>query len=225
MTVTLTWRRNAAARPCPPMATHANPGCGTDCRKHARTQLHRPDRPEPHRPRHALAVPSPQARASSLGSAAQPGRAGPGAAWEERGVVHGVYWIQFCIANANLHALRAGRKPPLFPCDTPAGPHALVAQTPHFATKPPPRDPDRQTRARCACRAALERRASNSASPPSLGRAPIPPDLTISKSTPRDLDFECPGPAFKIERAKCQVGAPSQSSNNQHDQAQFPTRF
>ena len=137
LTVTLTWRRNAAARPCPPMATHANPGCGTDCRKHARTQLHRPDRPEPHRPRHALAVPSPQARASSLGSAAQPGRAGPGAAWEERGVVHGVYWIQFCIANANLHALRAGRKPPLFPCDTPAGPHALVAQTPHFATKPP----------------------------------------------------------------------------------------
>ena len=117
MTVTLTWRWNAAARPCPPMATHANPGCGTDCTKHAGTQLHRPNRPEPPRPRHAPAVQAPNPKRPRRAPAPLPGRAGPGAAWEEQGVVHGVYWIQFCIANANLHALRAGRNAPPFPCD------------------------------------------------------------------------------------------------------------
>ena len=76
----------------------------------------------------------------------------------------------------------------------------------------PSRDPGRQTRARCACRAALGRRVSNSAPPPSMGHAPIPPDSSISKSTPRDLDFECPAVAFKIERAKCQLGSPGQAS-------------
>jgi hypothetical protein len=34
--------------------------------------------------------PSPQPKATSQGSTAHPGRDGPGAAWEERGVVHGV---------------------------------------------------------------------------------------------------------------------------------------
>ena len=159
--------------------------------------------------------PSPQPKATSQGSTAQPGRAGPGAAWEEQGVVHGVYWIQFCIANANLHALRAGRKPPLFPCEergarsgergarreergagsgerggpgrsgrcagcvagsnshwqcrfrrpvtlpqAPALPmrrlrvHTLWSPRRLVCDQGPPRDPGRQTRARCACRAA-----------------------------------------------------------------------
>ena len=68
-----------------------------------------------------------------------------------------------------------------------------------FATRPPPRGPGRQPRARCVRRAALGRRASNSASPPSLGRAPIPPDSSISKSGPRILEFEYPGVVFNIE--------------------------
>ena len=76
----------------------------------------------------------------------------------------------------------------------------------------PPRDPGRQTRARCAWRAAPWRWASNSAPPPSLCHAPTQPEPSISKSGPRDLDFECPALAFRIERTKCQVGAPSQSS-------------
>ena len=109
MTVTLTWRWNAAARPCPPMATHANPGCGTDCTKHAGTQLHRPNRPEPPRPRHAPAVQAPNPKRPRRAPAPLPGRAGPGAAWEEQGVVHGVYWIQFCIANRQF--TRAARRP------------------------------------------------------------------------------------------------------------------
>ena len=61
-----------------------------------------------------------------------------------------------------------------------------------FATKGPPRAPGRQNRARCARRAALRRRASDSASPPSLGRARVPPDSSISKSGPRILDLEYP---------------------------------
>ena len=109
LTVTLTWRWNAAARPCPPMATHANPGCGTDCTKHAGTQLHRPNRPEPPRPRHAPAVQAPNPKRPRRAPAPLPGRAGPGAAWEEQGVVHGVYWIQFCIANRQF--TRAARRP------------------------------------------------------------------------------------------------------------------
>ena len=154
--------------------------------------------------------PSPQPKATSQGSTAQPGRDGPGAAWEEWGVVHGVYWIQFCIANANLHALRAGRNAPPFPCDacgsTRSGrPDAsLCDQAPHAtqAVKP----------ARCAWRAALGRRGSDSAPPPSLGRAPIPPDSSISKSSPRDLEFEYPGVVFKIERARYKIVTPGESS-------------
>ena len=63
----------------------------------------------------------------------------------------------------------------------------------------PPTRPRPSTRARCVRRAALGRRASDSAPPPSLGRAPVQPDSSISKSTPSDLEFECPVVAFKIE--------------------------
>ena len=127
------------------------------------------------------------------------------------GVVHGVHWIQIRITNANFHALRAGRNALALPrrrlrVHPQASPRRLVRD------QGPPRAPGRQNRARCAYRAALGRRASNSVSPPSLGRASIPPDSSISKSSPIDLEFECPVVAFKIERAKCQVGAPSQSS-------------
>ena len=124
--------------------THANPyppRRSIGCRKRVVTQIHRPDRPEPPRPRHALAVPSPQPKATSQGSTAHPGRDGPGVAWEEQGVVHGVYWIQFCIANANLHVLRAGRKPPFFTCNTCGStrsgrPDASFATNAPHATRP-----------------------------------------------------------------------------------------
>ena len=127
------------------------------------------------------------------------------------GVVHGVHWIQIRITNANFHALRAGRNALALPrrrlrVHPQASPRRLVRDQCH------PRDPGRQTRVRCACRVAPWQWGSNSASPPSLGRAPTQPEPSISKSGPRDLDFECPVVAFKIERAKCQVGAPSQSS-------------
>ena len=69
----------------------------------------------------------------------------------------------------------------------------------------PPHAPQAVNRARCVRRAAPWRRASNSASPPSLGHTPIPPDSSISKSGPRDLDFECPAVAFKIERAQYKI--------------------
>ena len=94
---------------------------------------------------------------------------------------------------------------------TPAGPPALVAQTPRFATKTPTRHRPR-TRASCARRLALGQRGSDSAPPPSLSRAPILTHSSISKSSPRDLDLQYPGLVLNIGRAKCQVGAPSQWS-------------
>ena len=88
-----------------------------NCMDTADHQIAAPGRPGPSRSRHTLAAPRPQPKATLLGSAAQPGRAGPGRPRKVWGVVHGVHWIQFCIANANLHALRAGRNAPPFPCD------------------------------------------------------------------------------------------------------------
>jgi hypothetical protein len=81
-----------------------------------------------------------------------------------------------------------------------------------FATKAPPRDPGRQTRARCVRRAAPWRRASNSAPPPSLGRAPIPPDSSISKSGPRNVEFQYPVVVLNIERARYKIVTPGESS-------------
>ena len=65
---------------------------------------------------------------------------------------------------------------------------------------------------RCACRAAPWQWGSNSAPPPSLGRAPIPPEPSISKSGPRDLEFEYPGVVFKIERARYKIDTRCESS-------------
>jgi hypothetical protein len=74
------------------------------------------------------------------------------------------------VADSDLHwkrqLTRAARRPQRpRPCQTTsAGPHALVALTSHLRPGPP-RDPGRQTRVRCAYRAALGRRASNCAPP------------------------------------------------------------
>ena len=104
---------------------------------------------------------------------------------------------------------------------TPAGPTLWSPRRLVLRPRPPTR-PRPSTRARCACRAALGRRVSNSAPPPSMGHAPIPPDSSISKSTPRDLDFECPAVAFKNRAGKM----PSRRAEPiEHDQAQFPARF
>ena len=127
------------------------------------------------------------------------------------GVVHGVYWIQFCIANANLHELRAGRNAPPFPCDA-CGSTRSSRLTPRCGQGRQHADPGRQTRARCVRRAALGRRASNSASPSSLGRAPIQPDSPISKSTPRSLEFQYPVVVLNIERARYKIVTPGESS-------------
>jgi hypothetical protein len=98
------------------------------------------------------------------------------------------------------------------PCHaTPAGPPALVAQTPRFATKTPTR-PRPRTRASCARRLALGQRGSDSVPPPSLGRAPIPPDSSISKSGPRNVEFQYPVVVLKIERARYKIVTPGESS-------------
>ena len=141
--------------------------------------------------------PSPQPKATSQGSTAQPGRDGPGAARKVWGVVHGVHGFRFALQTP-IYTRCAPAATPRPSQATPAGPPALVAQTPRLRPSPP-RDPGRQTRARCARRAALGRRASDSAPPPSLGRAPIPPDSSISKSGPRDLEFQYPVVVLKIE--------------------------
>ena len=141
--------------------------------------------------------PSPQPKATSRGSAAQPGRVGPGAVRKVWGVVHGVHWIQIRITNANFHALRAGRNALALPrrrlrVHPQASPRRLVRDQCH------PRDPGRQTRVRCACRVAPWRWGSNSASPPILGRAPTQPEPSISKSSPRDLEFQYPVVATRL---------------------------
>ena len=94
---------------------------------------------------------------------------------------------------------------------TPAGPTLWSPRRLVLRPRPPTR-PRPSTRARCVRRAALGRRASNSAPPPSLSRAPTQPEPSISKSSPRDLEFQYPVVVLNIELAKCQVGAPSQSS-------------
>ena len=94
---------------------------------------------------------------------------------------------------------------------TPAGPPALVAQTPRFATKTPTR-PRPRTRASCARRLALGQRGSDSAPPPSLSRAPILTHSSISKSSPRDLEFQYPGVVLNIERARYKIVTPGESS-------------
>ena len=122
-----------------------------------------------------------------------------------------------CVAGSNSHWQCRFRRPVALP-QAPALPmRRLRVQrsgrpNASFATKAPPRDPGRQTRARCVRRAAPWRRASNSAPPPSLGRAPIPPDSSISKSGPRDLEFEYPGVVFKIEWARHKIDTRGESS-------------
>ena len=103
---------------------------------------------------------------------------------------------------------------------TQPSPLCFASRTSSFAPSHPPRRPrPRGRRAiyalhcrRCVRRAASRRRGSNSAPPPGLRRARIPPEPSISKLGPGDPEFEYPGVVFRIERAKCQVGAPSQSS-------------
>ena len=67
-------------------------------------------------------------------------------------------------------------------------------------------------RRRCGRRAAPWQWGSNSAPPPSLGRAPIPPEPSISKSGPRDLEFEYPVVVFKVERARYKIDTRGESS-------------
>ena len=103
---------------------------------------------------------------------------------------------------------------------TQPSPLCFASRTSSFAPSHPPRRPrPRGRRAtyalhcrRCVRRAASWHRGSNFVSPPGLRHARIPPEPPISKSGLIDPEFEYPGVVFKIERAKCQVGAPSQSS-------------
>ena len=84
---------------------------------------------------------------------------------------------------------------------TPAGPTLWSPRRLVLRPRPPTR-PRPSTRARCVRRAALGRRASNSAPPPSLSRAPTQPEPSISKSSPRDLEFQYPVVVLNIERAR-----------------------
>jgi hypothetical protein len=135
----------------------------------------------------------------------------PWAVWG--GVGHCTRRVPDSILHCKRHFTRAARRPqrpalPMRPC----GSTRSGRPDARFATKAPPRAPGRQTRARCVRRAALGRWASSSAPPPSLGRAPIPPDSSISKSGPRDLEFEYPGVVFKIERVRHKIDTRGESS-------------
>jgi len=175
------------------------------CKRQFARAARRPQRSALPRRRLALVAQTPRfARSEERGAGSEEARGGSGR-------------CAGCVAGSNSHWQCRFRRPVTLP-QAPALPRrrlwasTLWSPRRSFATKAPARDPGRQNRARCAWRAAPWRRASDSASPPSLGRAPVQPDSSISKSGPRDLEFECPVVAFKIERAKCQVGASSQSS-------------
>ena len=122
------------------------------CRKRVVTQIHRPDRPEPPRPRNALAVPSPQAK--------RPRRAPPPILDETALGRPGRSGALYTACTGFNFALqrqftRAARRP-----QAPALPmrhlrvHPLSSPRRLVLRPSPPRDPGRQTRVRCACRAA-----------------------------------------------------------------------
>ena len=95
-----------------------------------------PKNPKSPRPRHALAV---QARKPSVlvwGSAAQPGRAGPGRPGEEWALYTACIGFEFAL-HTPVYMRCAPAATPHPSQATPAGPHALVAQTPRFAAKAP----------------------------------------------------------------------------------------
>jgi hypothetical protein len=173
----------------------------------ARIALSRPDRatrspsrsPQPKHPKRPRRAPPPSLDEPALGGLGRSQRCTGRVADLDLHCIH-----QFTVAARRPQRPRPSQA-------TPAGPHALVAQTSRLRPRPP-RDPGRQTRVRCACEAAPWRRASDSAPPPSLGRAPVQPDSSISKSTPSDLEFECPAVAFKIERARYKIVTPGESS-------------
>ena len=114
------------------------------------------------------------------------------------------------VADSDLHwkrqFTRAARRPqrPALP-RRPCGSTRSGRPDASFCGQGPPRNPGRQTRARCAWRAAPWRWASNSASPPSLSHAPIPSDSSTSKSGPIDPEIEYPVVVFKIERAQYKI--------------------
>ena len=193
--------------------THANPyppRRSIGCTKHAGTQSHRPDRPEPPRLRHAPTVqarnpkrprgaPPPSLDEPALG---RPGRSGA--------LYTACNGFNFALQTP-IYTRCAPAATPRLSHATPAGPPALVAQTPRFATKTPTR-PRPRTRASCARRLALGQRGSDSAPPPSLSRAPILTHSSISKSSPRDLEFQYPGVVLNIERARYKIVTPGESS-------------
>ena len=80
--------------------------------------------------------PSPQAERPRVGLRRSAWTSRPWAARGGVGVVHGVYWIQICIAHASLHALRAGRNAPALPRRR-LWVHPLWSLRRSFATKAP----------------------------------------------------------------------------------------
>ena len=79
--------------------------------------------------------------------------------------------------------------------------HTLSSPQRLVCDQAPPRDPSRETRQRCAYRVAPWRRRSDCVPPSSLGRAWIPPEPPISKSTPKTSKGKCPVVTFPFSRA------------------------
>ena len=135
------------------MATHANPGCGTDCTKHAGTQLHRPDRPESPRSRHTPCL----TRRLVCSRCALTTRGPPLLRHDSSPKIENTtcsteIMIECALQTRSWSTNDIATRP--HPSQaTPAGPPALVALTPRLRPMPP-RDPVRQTRQRCARRAA-----------------------------------------------------------------------
>ena len=129
----------------------------------------------------------------------QPGRAGPVAARKVCALRGARSRFKFALAVPIQTPCNIATSPPR-PSQGRLRVHPLWSPRRPALRPSPARGPGRQSRARCACRVAPWRRGSLPAPPPSLSRAPVPPDPPISKSTPSDLEFECPHAPFKIER-------------------------
>ena len=127
--------------------THANPyppRRSIGCRKRVVTQIHRPDRPETPRPRNALAVPSPQAKATSRGSTAKPGRAGPGRSGAESALCKACNGFTFAWQTPIYARCAPAATPPPFPgdaCGSTRSGRSDVRLRPRPPTRPRPSNP------------------------------------------------------------------------------------
>ena len=129
---TLTWHLVYAltAHPCQSIYP---PRRSTGCKKRVVTQLHRPGRPGPPRPRNVQARKPKRPRRAPPPSLDEPALGRPGRSGALYTACNG---FNFALQTP-IYTRCAPAATPRLSHATPAGPPALVAQTPRFATKTP----------------------------------------------------------------------------------------